>query len=398
MKIINLYFQIHQPFRLAEYVFFQIGKDHFYENDQLNKEIFEKISKNCYTKTNRLLDKLCKKFPNKFGLSFSMSGMFLEALQKYDTQLLKSFSQLVENENVEMITETYYHSLSSIFDKEEFVFQIKKHQEVFQGIFNSKSKIFRNTELIFNNNISNIIENLGFEAMLAEGVDRVLKKNTPNQIFKTNGNLKLFARNHIISDSIAFKFSDKNDSNYPLTVEKFISLVNSEFEKGEVINLFIDYETFGEHQNEETGIFEFLEKFITKSIENESIVFNTLSNTLALDLPKTQVFESENAISWADSERDLSAWMSNSMQYESLNKIFKFKDEVLATHNEEIIHTWRKLQTSDHFYYMCTKYWADGDVHKYFSPYKSPYDAYIYYMNILSDLDLVLKKYSKQKN
>jgi alpha-amylase len=393
LKTVYLYFQIHQPYRLNEYSFFQIGKSHQYENQELNTQVFEKVSKNCYLKANQLFEGLLKKFPNDFALNFGITGTFLEQLNS-SNDTLQSFQELFKQANIDILGETYYHSLSYKFDLEEFKYQVLKHQSTIKNMFDIDVKVFRNTELIYNNAIADYVSKLGFEAILTEGVDRILKDKSPNQIFRSAGlgNMLVFARNYKLSDDIAFRFAEEKELDIEKRVSLYLTKVNDALEYNDVVSIFMDYETIGEHQKEEDGIFDFFEQFICGAIEKYGIKFKTFKESLKTDKFPLHIFDCEETISWADTERDLSAWFSNSMQYESLKKIFELKPKVLSTNNQKLIEQWRRLQTSDHFYYMCTKYWADGDVHKYFSPFKSPYDAYIYYMNVISDLEIVLKK------
>jgi alpha-amylase len=394
-----LYFQIHQPHRLLEYSFFQIGKNHFYENDELNEKILNKIADNCYLPANKILLKLIKAHPGKFKVAFSISGITLEQFKIFRPDVLKSFQELAKTGSVEFLAETYYHSLSFLYNKEEFAFQVKKHGDLIAEYFGQKPKIFRNTELIYSNEVAQYAEGMGYTGILTEGVDRILKTVKPHQLFKPTGTSKIatLLRDHTLSDDISFRFSDKTLKDYPLTAKKYVAKIEkikSETD-AKTVNLFMDYETFGEHHHEETGIMKFLEKFPSELIEN-GIEFKTPSEIIK-SLNAKEEYNVPDYISWADTERDLSAWLSNSMQYETLAKINEMRNEVLSTENEDLINTWRKLQTSDHFYYMCTKYWADGDVHKYFTPFHSPYDAYIFYMNVLSDFEITLKKAPKVK-
>jgi alpha-amylase len=395
---ICLYFQVHQPFRLLDYNFFQIGKSHFYENEKLNKQILQKIANNSYLKTNALLLKLIKKYPAKFNVAFSISGIALEQFELYALEVLTSFQTLAQTKQIEFLGETYYHSLASLYSKEEFIFQIELHKKAIKKYFDQIPTTFRNTELIYDNRIAQIAQELGYQTILTEGVDRILKSRSPHSLYSAtqNKNIKVLLRDYNLSDDISFRFSDLNSEEYPITVKKTISKLKKLEKKAETVNLFMDYETFGEHQSESTGIFTFLENLITECIDNQGYTFKSPAEISSLLEIKGE-YDVPDYISWADSERDLSAWLSNSMQYEALHKIYDLREKVLKSKNQELISIWSRLQTSDHFYYMCTKYWADGDVHKYFSPFNSPYDAYIYFMNVVSDFDLVLKQTLKSK-
>ncbi len=394
---ICFYFQVHQPFRLLDYNFFQIGKAHFYENDALNRQILQKIASNCYLKTNALLLELIKKYPS-FNFSFSLSGMVLEQFALYQPEVLHSFQQLAKTGQVEFLGETYYHSLSSIYSKDEFEFQVKLHEKAIEKYFSQKPTTFRNTELIFDNVIAKIAEELGYNTILTESVDRILKNRSPHQAYAASNtsHIKVLLRDYHLSDDISFRFSDKSWQDYPITVKKYVAKLKKLNPEAETVNLFMDYENFGEHQPESSGIFAFLKNLVSECIDNQGYTFKSPQQISEMLKPKDE-YSVEDYISWADTERDLSAWLSNSMQYEALHKIYALRTDVLKTENEDLIKVWSRLQTSDHYYYMCTKYWADGDVHKYFSPYNSPYDAYIFFMNILSDFELLVKKALKGK-
>ena len=267
------------------------------------------------------------------------------------------------------------------------------HKAKIKQHFNQVPKVFRNTELIYNNEIASVVEKMGYKAILCEGVDRYLGERTPNFLYQPAGTLKIkaFLKNYRLSDDIAFRFSDRNWAEWPLQADTFASWVHKVAGNGEVVNLFMDYETFGEHQWEETGIFEFLDHLPMEIMKHKDFDFKTLSE--AADMAKVRdIYDVPDYSSWADAERDLSAWLSNAMEKEAASRIYKLEEKVFSTMNPDLIEFWGKLQTSDHFYYMCTKFWSDGDVHKYFSPYDSPYDAYIYFMNVLADFETTLEE------
>jgi alpha-amylase len=294
---------------------------------------------------------------------------------------------------VEFLSETYYHSLSFLYSKEEFVRQVEKHKEKIQAYFKQTPTVFRNTELIYNNELADFVQKMGYKAVLCEGVDWLLNGRTPHFLYNppNNNKIKVLLKNYRLSDDIAFRFSNQGWSEFPLTADKFAGWVHNYSKNSDSINLFMDYETFGEHQWESTGIFNFLENMPEKILNNKEFTFKTPSE-VADEYPAKGIYDVHHTISWADTERDLSAWLSNSMQAESLSKLYSLEEDVKRTRNKTLIDTWSKLQISDHFYYMCTKYWADGVVHKYFSPYNSPYDSYIYFINALSDLEIVVNK------
>lgn len=398
MPSVCFYFQVHQPFRIKRYSFFDIGKDHFYEDDEKNQQVLDKVSEKCYLKTNRKMLDLINRHKGKFKISYSLSGTAIEQFEKYRPDVLESFKDLAKTGCVEFLSETYYHSLSFIYSKDEFRRQIEMHRAKIKEHFGQTPKVFRNTELIYNNELASVIEKMGFKAILCEGVDRLLKDRTPNYLYQAAGSLKIksFLKNYSLSDDIAFRFSDRNWKEWPLQADTFASWVHQIAGDGEVLNLFMDYETFGEHQWEETGIFDFLDYLPKEILSHSDFDFKTLSE--AADSYKVRdIYDAPEFISWADAERDLSAWLSNPMEKEAARRIYALEDRVIKSENKDLIEVWGKLQTSDHFYYMCTKFWSDGDVHKYFSPYDSPYDAYIYYMNVLADFESTIDLFYKDK-
>lgn len=391
MASVCLYFQVHQPFRLKEYSFFHIGRDYAYDNDTVNLQILNRVADKCYIPANNLLLNLIAKHKGAFKIAFSLSGVLLEQLQKARPDVINSFKALVDTGCVEILAETYYHSLAFHYSSEEFDRQVKLHADIVKATLGVKPTVFRNTELVYNNYLGTHIKNLGYKAILSEGTERVLGDRSANHVYKATSGLPLLLRNYKLTDDVAFRFQDKNWSEYPLTATKYSNWLQTEFSKGaETINLFMDFETFGEHQWADSGIFGFIEALPTELLA-QNIQFLTPSETVKAYKAKDEVIVNDS-ISWADLERDLSAWRNNSMQYESLEKLYAFEQQVIAKNNPDLYHTWAKLQTSDHFYYMSTKHAGDGAVHSYFSPYKSPYDAYLYYMNILSDFEIRLNR------
>jgi alpha-amylase len=399
MPSICFYFQVHQPYRLKEYSYFDIGSDHQYFDNEKNREVLKKVSEKCYLPTNKLMLELIKEHKGKFKISYSISGVALEQFEAWQPDVLQSFKDLAATGCVEFIAETYYHSLAYIFSKEEFKKQIEQHSNLIKKHFNQEPKVFRNTELQYNNELAKFIEDLGYDAIICEGVDRLLHGRSPNFIYKAPNahKIKSLLKNYKLSDDIAFRFSDQNWSEFPLSAETYATWVHSVAGTGETINLFMDYETFGEHQWEHSGIFEFLRYMPTYVLAHKDFTFKTVSETAAA-YPVRDVYDAHHLTSWADTERDLSAWLGNPMQDESIAKIYQLEQQVYASGDATYIDSWKKMLTSDHFYYMCSKYWADGDVHKYFSPYDSPYDAYIYFMNAMSDISIQLKSIEKPIN
>lgn len=420
-KSICFYFQVHQPYRLSHCSVFEQGqKEDYFEGPDayLNKDVFKKVADKCYLPTNKLMLKLLKKHP-EFKISYSFSGVFLEQCLEYGKigkEVLDSFKALVETGQVEVLSETYYHSLSWLFSKKEFAEQIIKHKKLVKKLFGVTPQVFRNTELIYSSEIAEFIREMGFKGILAEGWDYYLGSKSPNYIYapeavelhpedqriarkhaihkKEEKKIALLLKNYKLSDDIAFRFSNKGWAEWPLDTNKYAAWADAAY--GSTINLFMDYETFGEHQWEDTGIFNFMEH-LPESLLKRNIGFKTPSETIESNEIKETVHV-PHLMSWADMERDLSAWVSNDMQESALQRIFELEPHVESTleklskkEAEEIKNIWRKLQTSDHFYYMCTKYWSDGDVHAYFSCYESPYEAYITYMNTLNDFEKKLE-------
>ncbi len=387
------YFQVHQPYRTKKYRVFDVGHDHEYFNDKSdrdinNEKILHKVATKCYLPMNRTLLELLKKHPG-FKVTFSFSGVYLDQLEEFSPETLKSFQKLVNTGQVEILDETYYHSLAFLYSKDEFVRQVEMHRAKVKKLFGVTPTAFRNTELIYNNELAKYIEDMGYRAIVAEGADHILGWRSPNFLYRSPNTTKIktLLKNYRLSDDIAFRFSSRDWAEWPLRAETFAQWVNAVNGNGNLINLFMDYETFGEHQWEDTGIFEFMMALPGEILKNPDNDFVTVTEA-AKRYPVVGEFDAHNFVSWADVERDLSAWLSNSMQHEAINNIYALEKEVLSTKDAKIIEDWRKLQTSDHFYYMCTKWFADGDVHKYFNPYDTPYEAFIAYNNVIHDLRL----------
>ena len=385
MASVVFYFQVHQPFRLRRYTIFDSDTNYF--NDRQNEEICRKVAAKCYLPTNNLIAELIDRYEGRFRASYCLTGLIIEQFQRWAPQVMQSFHDLARTGCIEFIAETYYHSLAFLYNREEFVAQTEKHCELMEEAFGQRPRVFRNTELTYNNDVARTVEDMGFDAILTEGADHVLGYRSPNFIYNPPNcaNLRMLMKNYRMSDDIAFRFGDRKWKEWPLTTEKFAGWVDQINGNGYVCNLFMDYETFGEHQWEDTGIFEFLRALPEKVTVGGKNDFLTVSE--AIDrYPTVGEVDVPHMISWADTERDLSAWLGNSMQANALHDVYALADPVLATGDAVLTDDWRRLQTSDHFYYMCTKWFADGDVHKYFNPYESPYDAYINYMNILDNV------------
>ena len=393
MVAICLYFQVHQPHRLRRYTYFDIGNNHYYEDEEENKNILLKIAAKCYLPTNELLLGLVNKYKGDFKISFSISGSIVEQFKKFSPETLDSFKRLADTGHVEFLNETYYHSLSFLFSKNEFAEQVKLHNDLIKEEFGYNATTFRNTELIYNNELAKFVEEMGYKTILAEGADKILGWRSPNLVYHPEGceKIKLFLKNYQLSDDIAFRFSNSSWNEYPLTAEKYAHWVHQADGKAKVLNLFMDYETFGEHQWGDTGIFEFLKEMPNQIFKNPNFTFKTIDEASDL-LEPVATLDVPYFVSWADTERDLTAWKGNALQEDALKTIYEMEMAVKESKDLDLISTWRKLQASDHFYYMCVKYSQDGDVHHYFNPYKNPYEAYINFQNVMADFFMELEK------
>ena len=395
MPDVCLYFQVHQPNRLLPYDFFRIGENATYEDDAMNAAILDKVSEKCYLPANRMFKRLIEENHGRFRMAMSISGTLIEQLQRYRPDVLESFQELVASGGVELLAETYYHSLSFVHSNKEFDRQVDMHLQLIEEVFAVRPRVFRNTELIYNDAIAAKSETMGFDGVIAEGVEWNLDGHSPNFLYRApeTARIKTILRNSTLSDDLSFRFSDKTWSEYPLTPEKFAGWLAKA--DGDVVNLVMDYENIGEHQWEDTGVFDFW-KAMPEAVDDAGLQWVTPSE--AVDLYRaSREYSSRFLTSWADTERDLSAWMGNVMQQEAIAKVHRLEQEILAVNDPDLTHTWAKMQTSDHFYWMSTKGGTDGSVHEYFTPYPSPYDAYIYFMNVLADLQIRLRRAQEQK-
>jgi alpha-amylase len=371
---------------LRHYTAFDNGEHYFDEHK--NAFICRKVANKCYLPANRLLLKMIRRLGGKFKIAYSLTGVLLEQFQTYSPEVISTFDALAETGCVEFLAETYYHSLSSLYSRDEFVEQVNKHVETIGYLFGQRPRVFRNTELIYNNDLAALVESMGsFDAIITEGADHILGLRSPNFLYRPQGSgkLKLLLKNYTLSDDIAFRFSDRDWPEWPLTAEKFAGWISNVNGNGNVVNLFMDYETFGEHQWEDTGIFDFMSQLPEQILKHPDNDFKTPSEVVQ-SYEAIDTVDVPHIISWADTERDLSAWLGNAMQSSAIHELYRLEKTIKQTGNERLIADWRRLQASDHFYYMCTKHLADGDVHKYFNPYDSPYDSYINFMNVLNHL------------
>lgn len=409
-KYVSIYFHAHQPFRLSNYSIFDVGTDRpYFEGpvDFSNKTIIERVATRGYTQANGLFLDLIK--TKGFKVSYSLSGTLLEQLEMHAPEVIDQFRAMAKTKKVEMISETYYHSLSFFYSLEDFLEQVKKHKETIKRLFNQDPKVFRNTELTFRNDVGEVVRLLGFKGVYAEGWDPILEWRSPNYLYKpkkiklsndqllliksysekASREIKLLLKNYRRSDDIAFRFQLKGWEGYPVTADKVANWISEE--PGELVNLCMDYETIGEHHRVESGIFEFY-RHLPDELAKRGIEFILPSEAIGAFKSQDEL-DYHDIVSWADMERDLSAWLGNKMQEESFKVLYELEPQVRKVlsklknteNKEKLLDTWGKLQTSDHFYYMSTKYWSDGDVHKYFSPFNSPYEAYINFMNVVRD-------------
>lgn len=387
-----LYLHVHQPWRVRQYTVFDTAESHLYfdgasDKAQDNKAIFLKVADKSYRPMNAALQELLDKHP-EFKVSLSITGTFIEQAQAWAPDVIESFQKLVKTGRVEIVAETYYHSMAFFYSRSEFEQQVELHRAKIRELFGVETNVFRNTELCYDNNLAEWADNAGFKGVLAEGWDPVLGWRSPNYVYKpvNTKNIKLLMKNYRLSDDVAFRFSNKEWEGYPLNADTYDTWINDTLgDDGKIINLFMDYETFGEHQWADTGIFDFFKSFVGKWLDNPANTFYTVSGACDAFEPVDEI-DCPNTITWADAERDLTAWLGNDMQLESMRHIYALEDDVLRTKDADLIADWRKLTTSDHPYYMCTKWFTDGDVHAYFSPYDSPYEAFLYFMNALRDV------------
>lgn len=392
MNTICLYFQVHQPFRLRRYRFFDIGLNHYYYDDYSNESLLRSIADRCYLPTNKMMLALIKEYGCQFKITYSISGSAIDQFKLYAPEVIKSFQELAKTGCVEFLAETYPHSLVSLKSKDEFISEVNAHAALIKETFGVTPTAFRNTELIYSDEIGSWVADMGYKAMLTEGARHILGWKSPNYLYcnAINPRLKLLLRNYRLSDDLSFRFSNQSWSEFPLTADKYIDWIKNTDQHEDLVNIFMDYETFGEHQRKETGIFEFFKHFVKKALSSNlkfevpTILADRLQPIAALNVP--------HPISWADEERDITAWLGNELQNDAFNKLYELIPLVKQITDKHLLTDWKYIQNSDHFYYMCTKFFSDGEVHKYFNPYASPYDAFINYMNVLSDFKLRINK------
>jgi alpha-amylase len=405
MPSVCLYFQVHQPCRLRRYSFFDVGQVHDYEDDAENRRILDRVAEKCYLPAGALLLQLIEEYGGAFRVAFSLSGVVLDQLERHRPDVLGSFQRLSATGCVEFLNETDSHSLAFLYSPREFREQVLRHRERIRSLFGQEGRTFRHTELIYSNALAAAVEKMGYRTILSEGTEKILGRRSPNLVYRPTGckKLKLLLRNYRLSDDVAFRFSDRNWAEYPLTAAKYAHWLHRIRREEAVVNLFMDYETIGEHQWRETGIFNFLRALPGEILRHPDFCFQTPAevgdlwghDAASCSHKSLHEIDCPGFISWADEERDTTAWLGNAMQQDAARKLYNLENAVRRRKDKGLLRTWRMLQTSDHFYYMCTKWFCDGDVHRYFNPYESPYEAYINYMNILDDFSQSLKKASK---
>ena len=385
-KSICLYFQVHQPTRLRLYRFFDIGKDSHYYDDFANRTILRRVAQKCYLPANQLMLELINKNKGKFKIAYSISGSALEQFQRFCPEVIDSFKALAATGRVEFLAETYFHSLASLGSDTEFRHQVAKHAAKIEELFGVKPTTFRNTELIYSNGIGEMVYDMGYKTMLTEGARHIMGWQSPNYVYtgETQPKLKLLLRNYTLSDDIAFRFAQNK-----VTAEQYVGWMKENAKEGDIVNLFMDYETFGEHQSATTGIFEFLRALPGAVLKDGTFNFVTPDEAVKKYNPVASI-DVEDPISWADEERDVTAWLGNELQSEAFKKVYAMTEKLAIVNDADLYEDWGHLQESDHFYYMCTKFFSDGEVHKYFNPYDTPYEAFINYMNVISDFQIRL--------
>lgn len=403
MRAICLYLHIHQPVRYRQYSIFDVGANSNYFHDdyngrQSNERIFRKVARKSYQPMLNLLEHNINKYPG-FKVSLSITGTWLDQAEQWGPEFIEQIKRMVATGQAEIVGETYYHSLAFFYNREEFEQQVAAHSDKIRKLFGVTPKVFRNTEFAYNDELAKWADANGYKGILAEGWDKILGWRSPNYVYRPAGcdHLKLLLKNYRLSDDIAFRFSNRGWSEWPLTVPKYQNWVNNDCLRGPLVNLFMDFETFGEHQWEDTGIFNFMNSLIPNWLGVYDNKFVTVSEACGLTPPADEISMPET-VTWADTERDLSAWLSNSMQHSAMNTLYAMRDKILATNDQNLIRDWRYMTTSDHPYSMCTKYWNDGDVHAYFSAYASPYESFMYYMNVLRDIEYRLHKTTSVDN
>ena len=398
-KTLCFYFQIHQPVRLRRYRFFDIGKRHDYFDEYVNRSTIRRITEKCYLPMNHLIMDLIKRYGTNFKVSFSISGSALEQFALHAPEVIESFKELAKTGSVEFLAETYAHSLASLSDTDEFERQVQRHTAKMEELFGQKPVTLRNSSLIYSDQIGERVAAMGFESMLTDGAKHVLGWKSPNFVYTNvmNPRLKLLLKNSRLSDDLTLRFSDHSWHEWPLTADKYARWLKDSTQDSEIVNLFMNYETFGENQLAETGIFEFMRSLPEYIFSTTDFEFLTPSEAVKKHQPVASLHV-PYPISWADEEKDITGWLGNELQNEAFEELFKMQPKVEALNDPELNEDYSRLQASDHFYYMRTKLFSDNDYHRYVSPYETPYEAFINYMNVLSDFVARVEDMEKIRN
>lgn len=385
MKAISFYFQIHQPVRLKRYRFFDIGNDHYYYDDFLNEDIITRIAERAYIPAAQTLLKMIEESKGAFRCAISITGTAIEQFEQHVPEFIDLLKRLADTGKVEFLAETYAHSLASLTDTEEFVEQVRAHDEKLNTLFGVKPKVFRNTELIYSDDIAPVVYSMGYKGVITEGAKHILGWKSPNYVYAaaTAPKLKILLKNAKLSDDISFRFGDTSWDAYPLTADKYIDWIANTPKEEQVVNLSMGLETFGELQSQQTGILQFLAA-LPRFAAERGIEFCTPSEVIAKLKPVGEL-SIPTPISWADEARDTSAWLGNKLQNEAFNKLYSVAERVRLCEDRRLKQDWNYLQASDHLFYMSTKHLADGEVHSHFSPYETPFQAFTNYMNVLAD-------------
>ncbi|MBP3298456.1 MAG: glycoside hydrolase family 57 protein [Muribaculaceae bacterium] len=385
MKSVCFYFQIHQPYRLKRYRFFDIGNDHYYYDDFANDDIITRIAERSYMPMARTLLGMIEQSGGKFKCAISITGTAIEQLQQYVPEFIDLLKKLASTGCVEFLSETYAHSLASLEDVDEFIRQVKSHDRLIHTLFGQKPKVFRNTELIYDDDIAAVVASMGFKGVITEGAKHILGWKSPDFLYSAASapKLKLLLKNDKLSDDISRNFSDRDWDEFPLTADKYMDWIAALPEDHQIINLFMSMETFGEFQPHETGIFDFMAA-LPRFAAERGITFMTPTEAVMKLKPVGEI-SVPFPMSWADEARDVSAWKGNALQNEALAKLYSVAERVNLCTDRRLKQDWEYLQSSDHFFYMSTKNLADGTAHASFSPYESPYGAFTNYMNVLAD-------------
>lgn len=400
MKNICLTFQVHQPFRLRNFHFFDIGNNYNYFDEETNSKFMRQVAEHCYLPINKLLLNLINTFGNNIKVSFAISGTALDQIEKYAPEVLDSFKELAATENVEFLGQTYATSLSSLKSKSAFHDEVVAHKRRISILFGKRPTVFLNTGLLYSEDIGKMISYLGFKGALTEGSSFILNGKSPNYLYNgtSRPSLNLFLRNTSLSDDIALRFSHRNWSEWPLTAEKYLGWLNALQTGEELVNLVMDYGTFGEHHIKDTGIIDFLEYLLRYLAESKNLKLNTPGEVLKTVSSKGKLKVSE-PISWVGTDKNAAAWLDNEMQQEAFDTLYALEDSVKNTKDKFLLTDWERLKSADHFLYMNNQQEVIG---RLFNPYDNPYDAFLKYMNVLSDLQLKVqdktKKSSKRKN